>query len=292
LSTVPVRKRRTESMSGKKKAPAKAPAAAPSAKKESKKDWKSDHAHLFKKAPRDYRVGRDILAKRDLSRYVKWPRYVRIQRQRTILKKRLKVPPAINQFSRTLEKNQAQNLFKLLVKYRPETKDQKKKRLLESAKAEAKKEESEEAKAAKKPKVIKYGLNHVTTLIENKKAQLVVIAHDVDPIELVVWLPALCRKFDIPYAIVKGKARLGYLVHKKTASVIALTDVKKEDQAALAQQITSFRALFNDNANDRKKWGGGVMGVKANHVTRYRQKLAEKEAAKQAGATVAPAATA
>jgi large subunit ribosomal protein L7Ae len=279
-------------MSGKKKAPAKAPAAAPSAKKESKKDWKSDHAHLFKKAPRDYRVGRDILAKRDLSRYVKWPRYVRIQRQRTILKKRLKVPPAINQFSRTLEKNQAQNLFKLLVKYRPETKDQKKKRLLESAKAEAKKEESEEAKAAKKPKVIKYGLNHVTTLIENKKAQLVVIAHDVDPIELVVWLPALCRKFDIPYAIVKGKARLGYLVHKKTASVIALTDVKKEDQAALAQQITSFRALFNDNANDRKKWGGGVMGVKANHVTRYRQKLAEKEAAKQAGATAAPAATA
>jgi large subunit ribosomal protein L7Ae len=280
-------------MSGKKKAPAKAPAAAPSARRESnKKDWKSDHAHLFKKAPRDYRVGRDILAKRDLSRYVKWPRYVRIQRQRTILKKRLKVPPAINQFSRTLEKNQAQNLFKLLVKYRPETKDQKKKRLLESAKAEAKKEESEEAKAAKKPKVIKYGLNHVTTLIENKKAQLVVIAHDVDPIELVVWLPALCRKFDIPYAIVKGKARLGYLVHKKTASVIALTDVKKEDQAALAQQITSFRALFNDNANDRKKWGGGVMGVKANHVTRYRQKLAEKEAAKQAGATAAPAATA
>jgi large subunit ribosomal protein L7Ae len=282
-------------MSGKKKAPSKAPAAAPSAKKDAKKDWKSDHAHLFKKAPKDFRVGRDVLAKRDLSRYVKWPRYVRIQRQRAILKKRLKVPPAINQFSRTLEKNQAQNLFKLLVKYRPETKDQKKKRLLESAKAEAKKEESEEAKAAKKPKVIKYGLNHVTTLIENKKAQLVVIAHDVDPIELVVWLPALCRKFDIPYAIVKGKARLGYLVHKKNASVIALTDVRKEDQAPLAQQISAFRALFNDNVNDRKKWGGGVMGVKANHVTKYRQKLAEKEAAKQAvhaPAAAAPAATA
>lgn len=41
------------------------------------------------------------------------------------------------------------------------------------------------------------------------KAQLVVIAHDVDPIELVVWLPALCRKMEIPYCIVKGKARLG-----------------------------------------------------------------------------------
>jgi len=45
------------------------------------------------------------------------------------------------------------------------------------------------------------------------KAQLVVIAHDVDPIELVVWLPALCRKMGVPYAIVKGKSRLGQVRH-------------------------------------------------------------------------------
>ena len=37
------------------------------------------------------------------------------------------------------------------------------------------------------------------------KAKLVVIAHDIDPIELVVWLPSLCRKINIPYAITKGK---------------------------------------------------------------------------------------
>jgi large subunit ribosomal protein L7Ae len=30
---------------------------------------------------------------------------VRIQRQRRILKQRLKVPPALNQFTRTLDKN-------------------------------------------------------------------------------------------------------------------------------------------------------------------------------------------
>jgi large subunit ribosomal protein L7Ae len=277
-------------MSGKKKTTAKAPAAAP--KKDGKKDWKSEHSHLFKKAPKDFRVGRDVLAKRDLSRYVKWPRYVRIQRQRAILKKRLKVPPAINQFSKPLEKNHAQNLFKLLVKYRPETKEQKKKRLLESAKQEVK-AESKEQKEANKPKVVKYGLNHVTTLIEQGKASLVVIAHDVDPVELVVWLPALCRKKEIPYCIVKGKARLGYLVHKKTASVVCLTEVKKEDQAALTQLTTNFKAQFNDNVTERRKWGGGIMGVKANHVTRYRQKLAEKEAAKAAGGSVAqPAAAA
>lgn len=55
----------------------------------------------------------------------------------------------------------------------------------------------------KKPVVVKYGINHITTLVEQKQASLVVIAHDVDPIELVVWLPALCRRMDVPYVIVK-----------------------------------------------------------------------------------------
>jgi len=44
----------------------------------------------------------------------------------------------------------------------------------------------------------------------------------------VVWLPALCRKMDIPYCFVRGKAALGNLVHQKNAAVVALTDVRKE----------------------------------------------------------------
>jgi len=81
---------------------------------------------------------------------------------------------------------------------------------------------------SKKPVSVKFGLNHVTYLIEQGKAQLVLIAHDVDPIELVVWLPALCRKMNVPYAIVKGKARLGALVHQKTAAAVCVTAVKNE----------------------------------------------------------------
>jgi large subunit ribosomal protein L7Ae len=49
-------------------------------------------------------------------------------------------------------------------------------------------------------------------LVENKKAQLVVIAHDVNSIEQEVFLPALYRKMVIPYGNIKGKARLGCLV--------------------------------------------------------------------------------
>ena len=50
---------------------------------------------------------------------------------------------------------------------------------------------------------VKYGLNHVIALIEAKKAALVAIADDVEPIEFVVFLPALCRKMGVPYVIVK-----------------------------------------------------------------------------------------
>lgn len=77
-----------------------------------------------------------------------------------------------------------------------------------------------------KPTVLKFGLNHVTYLIEQKRAKLVLIANDVDPIEMVVFLPTLCKAMDIPYAIVNNKARLGQLVHKKSAAVVALTDFK------------------------------------------------------------------
>jgi len=83
-----------------------------------------------------------------MSRFVKWPRYVRLQRQRAILKKRLKVPPSIAQFSKVLDKNNADTLFKLLAKYRPETKEAKKKRLFETAKARV----AEEKAAAGKDK--------------------------------------------------------------------------------------------------------------------------------------------
>lgn len=60
---------------------------------------------LFKKSARNFRLGGDLQPKRDLTRFVKWPKYVRIQRQKRILLQRLKVPPTLNQFSQTLEKN-------------------------------------------------------------------------------------------------------------------------------------------------------------------------------------------
>merc|ERR1712105_551477 len=53
---------------------------------------------LFVARPRNFEIGQHIQPKRDLSRFVKWPKYIRLQRQKTVLQTRLKIPPAINQF--------------------------------------------------------------------------------------------------------------------------------------------------------------------------------------------------
>jgi len=190
---------------------------------------------------------------------------------------RLKVPPTLAQFQSAIDKNQFIQLARLLKKLSPETRAQKKERLAGMA-ANATKGKDSDTKA---PPVIKYGINHVTQLIEDKKAKLVVIAHDVDPIEMVCWLPALCRKKDVPFCIVKGKSRLGKLVHKKTATCLAITTTKKEDAKELETLADNFKNQFNENADLRRKWGGGIMGVKSQHIQRYREMLIEKEKMKK-----------
>ncbi|CAF9916050.1 MAG: 60S ribosomal protein L8B [Heterodermia speciosa] len=207
---------------------------------------------------------------------VKWPEYVRLQRQRKILNLRLKVPPAIAQFAapNALDRNTAAQAFKLLSKYKPETKAEKKERLLKEATAirEGKKKED----VSKKPYTVKFGLNHVVSLVEQRKPNLVLIPNDVDPIELVIFLPALCRKMGVPYAIIKGKARLGVLVHQKTAAAVAITEVRPEDKSELAKLQTAIKENWAEkHENDKRAWGGGIMGQKAIARTEKKKKALE-----------------
>lgn len=75
----------------------------------------------------------------------------------------------------------ATQLFRLMDNYRPETKQEKKERLKKRAEARA---SGKEDAPTKKKAVVRHGANTVTTLVEKKKAQLVIIANDVDPIEV------------------------------------------------------------------------------------------------------------
>lgn len=231
---------------------------------------KEAYKHLFIKRPRNFTIGNDLPPKLDLTRFVKWPKYVKLQRQRRVLIKRLRIPPAINQFSLTANKHLALQVFKFLNKYRPEDKRMKRERLRKIA--ALKKEGKEIPKELEtKPPVVHYGLNRVVSLIERKKATLVVLAHDVDPIELVVYIPALCKKMGIPYCIIKGKSRLGQLVHKKTATCVCLTDVRKEDKAEYDKLLEVVKGHFNDKFNQiNRKWGGGKLSRRSLHAQQVR----------------------
>jgi large subunit ribosomal protein L7Ae len=251
--------------------------AQPPKEKDAKKKTDAAKNPLFERRPRNFGIGGNIQPRRDLSRFVRWPRYVKVQRQKRILMQRLKVPPTINQFTKTLDKSTATSLFKLLHKYRPETKRAKRKRLLQQAQAATENKEGTTKEAPKKPSVVKYGLKHITGLVEQKKARLVIIAHDVDPIELVVWLPTLCRKMDVPYCIVKGKARLGTVVHQKTATALAFTSVGKEDQKELSTLVQAASDSYNKNTEIRRMWGGGKLGVKSIAAQKKREKAIAKE---------------
>ncbi|KAF3812577.1 hypothetical protein GH733_019379 [Mirounga leonina] len=216
---------------------------------------------LSEKRPKNFGIGQDIQPKGDLTRFVKWPHYVQLQRQRAILYKCLKVPPAINQFTQALDRQTAAQLLKLAHKNRLETKQEKQQRLLARAKEKA---AGKGDVPTKRPPVLRAGVNTVITLVENKEAQLVVIAHDVDPIELVVFLPALCRKMGVPYCIFKGKARPGRLVHRKTCTTVAFTQVNLEDKRALAKLVEAIRTNYNDRYDEIQcHWGGNVLDRKS-----------------------------
>jgi large subunit ribosomal protein L7Ae len=175
----------------------------------------------------------------------------------------------LNQFRQTLDKTTRNELFKLLKKYTPETRKQRALRL--KAAAEAKAKDSKKAVVTKAPLSIVTGVQEVTKAIEKKQAKLVVIACDVDPIELVLWMPTLCRSQKIAYAIVKDKARLGELVGRKTAAVVAVTEVNSEDAAALSAVTKSINARFAARADTlKKKWGGLQMSMRS--VSRLRKR--------------------
>merc|ERR1712158_204576 len=187
------------------------------------------------------------------------------------------VPPPINQFTQAIDKQTAKQLFKLFDKYRPETKQARKERLRARAIARA---EGKEDQPTKRPLRLRHGVNTITTLVEKKKAKLVAIANDVDPIELVLFLPALCRKMGVPYCIVKNKARIGRVARRKTTTCLAITDVDSGDRGSLNKLVDTVKTSFNERADEIKRhWGGSSLGNKSSAKIAKIEKAKAKELA-------------
>lgn len=76
------------------------------------------------------------------------------------------------------------------------------------------------------------GTNEVTKAIERNEAELVVIAGDVSPEEVVMHLPALCDERDIDYTFVPDKEELGLAagINVQSAAVAVTSASGAEDR--------------------------------------------------------------
>jgi large subunit ribosomal protein L7Ae len=85
---------------------------------------------------------------------------------------------------------------------------------------------------------IRVGTNEVTKSSERAEAKLVVMAEDVDPVEILVHIPMLCEEKRIPYIYVAKKQRLGQSAGlSKSAASVAI--VEPGDAKALVGEIAA-----------------------------------------------------
>lgn len=79
---------------------------------------------------------------------------------------------------------------------------------------------------------VEIGTNEVTKAIERNEAELVVIASDVSPEEIVMHLPALCEERDIPYTFVPDKEELGLAagINVQSAAIAVTATGSAEDE--------------------------------------------------------------
>ncbi|KAF3817909.1 hypothetical protein GH733_013758 [Mirounga leonina] len=107
--------------------------------------------------------------------------------------------------------------------------------------------------------VLEPGINTVITLVDDEKCQL---AHDIGG--------SLC--------IINGKARPGSLIHRKTFTTAAFTQVNLEDKGALAKLVESVKTNYNDRYDEiHCHWGGNLLDPKSvDHIAKLEKAKAKE----------------
>lgn len=91
---------------------------------------------------------------------------------------------------------------------------------------------------------LKKGINETTKSIERGIARLVVIAEDVEPPEIIMYLPGLCDDKKAPYIFVNSKTNLGHAVgiERPTAAVAIVVEGKAKDLVTdLVEKLAGLR---------------------------------------------------
>lgn len=100
---------------------------------------------------------------------------------------------------------------------------------------------------------VRKGTNEATKAIERGAAELVVIAKDVDPPEIVMHLPPLCEEKNIPFVYVKNKDDLGRAagidVRCAAIAIAKSGDAKK----LIAEIVGSEKETKKEEKTEKKK---------------------------------------
>nr|ADD24116.1 60S ribosomal protein L7a [Lepeophtheirus salmonis] len=168
-----------------------------------------------------------------------------IEQKKIKLLNAIKTPPAIFQFKNFLSDENFEKLKNILEKYKPENSKERKER-----------PKVNKGKLETKPLFIKSGSKHVVKLIESEKAKLVFIAADVDPIEIVLFVPSLCKFKNTSYCIIKNQKLLGSLVNRKSAAIACIEEVRSEDKSQFEKIVKELNKEYLDGHDfNMKKWG-------------------------------------
>mmetsp|Transcript_25757 Transcript_25757/g.40188 ORF Transcript_25757/g.40188 Transcript_25757/m.40188 type:complete len:128 (-) Transcript_25757:22-405(-) len=88
-------------------------------------------------------------------------------------------------------------------------------------------------------KLIKKGANEATKALNRGSADLIVLAGDTNPIEIILHLPLLCEDKNVPYIFLPSKTGLGRAA-QVSRNVVALAIVNS-DNSPLASQIRNIK---------------------------------------------------
>jgi large subunit ribosomal protein L7Ae len=96
---------------------------------------------------------------------------------------------------------------------------------------------------AKNSGKLRKGLNETTKAVERGIAQLVVVAEDVEPEEIVMHIPPLCEEKNIPYAFVPSKLELGRAAGIEVGSAAICITEAGEGKDLLKDMLKKLKEL-------------------------------------------------
>ena len=89
-------------------------------------------------------------------------------------------------------------------------------------------------------KKLKRGANEATKTLNRDISEVIILAADASPLEIILHLPLLCEDKNVPYIFVKSMAALGQACGT-SRNVVACSLIKKINDNSLEAEIQNLR---------------------------------------------------